>query len=531
MFTPRGSAGRRSPQGRRSSFSGFPSVLFRHRANGEKALAASEPEFFLDLHLDQIVAAITTGKEEYDLKPFYYLPSGNVEDVTFRQEVMQALEHPRLFEDIRGFTASLRTMRQNLAQAESLRNELQKRRWFLDAVTLYCEAVVRLGKDLDRAEPTARGLLRFKDYLNQYLASGEFRSFHEQTQRLRADLLAIRYSVFIDGLRVQVRPYHDECDYGAEVAATFEQFKQGTGKEYGFDFADSAEMDPVEAAILDRVVQLHPETFSKLDRYVTVHKNFADPAIVAFDREIQFYVAYLEYLAPFREAKLDFCYPHVTRTCKEVFDYKGFDLALAHRLLREKSVPVCNDFHLESSERIIVVSGPNQGGKTTFARTFGQLHYLASLGFPVPGTKAQLFLFDTILTHFEKGEDIVHARGKLENDLLRIHDILGRVTPDSIVILNEIFNSTTIRDASVLSRRIMKRIARLDLLCVWVTFLDELASLSDTTISMVGTVVPANPAQRTYKIMRQAPNGLAYALSIAEKYSLTYVRLKDRLRP
>lgn len=508
----------------------FRSILFSGNEEGEGKETPEAPAFFPDLNLDQIIDAITSGRDEYDLKPFFYTSLKDVELITYRHEVMRDLENKILFEHIQSFSEKMRRMREHLAQADKLYYRLQKERWFLEAVEIYCEAVTCLVNDLSLVDLDSCGFLTFREYLRSYVKSDRFNSLFQETKEILAELSSVKYCLLIKGNGVKVRKYESEMDYSAEVEGTFEKFKQGAVKDYRVKFSNWPQMNHVEAGILDLVARLYPDIFSHLDRYCASNADYLDETIGLFDREIQFYIAYLEHAAKFQQMGLHFCYPQISDEAKEIYNYEGFDLALANKLLTEKSPVVCNDFCLKGNERIFVVTGPNQGGKTTFARTFGQLHYLADLGCPVPGRAARLFLFDKLFTHFEREEDIKNLRGKLQDDLMRIYDILNKATPKSIVLMNEIFTSTTLNDAVFLSKNIMDRISELDLLCVWVTFIDELSSLNDKIVSMVSAVDPENPTLRTYKILRKAADGLSYAVTIAEKYNLTYNLIKERIK-
>jgi len=509
---------------------GFESILFEKAEDSANGEPLEAPVFFADLNLDQIVDAITSGKQEYNLKPFFYRPLKDIDAIRYRHEVIRDLENNALFEHIESFAHRMQAMREHLVQAKKLHYKYQKESWFLDAVEIYCDAVRCLVHDLSLVDLRSRGFLAFRDYLTSYAQSARFTSLLEETRQLKADLSTVQYCVLIKDNGFKVRKYESEIDYSADVEQTFAKFKQGAVKDYTVRFSSWQEMNHVEAKVLDFVALLYPDIFQSLDDYCAKNGDYVDEKIGVFDREVQFYIAYLGYVDVLKRAGLKFCYPEISSESKEIHNYEGFDLALAQKLVGEKSMVVCNDFYLRDKERIFVVSGPNQGGKTTFARAFGQLHYLASLGCPVPGREAKLFLCDRLFTHFEKEEDIKNLRGKLEDDLVRIHDILNKATSNSIVIMNEIFASTTLQDAIFLSKKVMEEIAKLDLLCVWVTFIDELASFNEQTVSMVSTVFPDNPALRTYKIVKKPADGLAYAIAIAEKYRLTYDQLRERIK-
>jgi DNA mismatch repair protein MutS len=506
----------------------FSSILFDRPRSDEGTAGA--PPFFNDLNLDQIFASVLKGREEYDLPSLFSAPLEDAGAIIYRHEVMKDLEKADVREAIGSFAQDMRNVRKHLALAKKVYYERQKESWFLDAVETYCDAVNRLVRQLSGLELASRGLLTFRGYLAMYVRSEGFMSLIVQTKKLKDELSKVTYCVHIKKNRITVDRYEDQPDYSIDVEETFQKFKQGWVKDYKVPFSDPAEMNHVEEAILDKVSLLYPEVFLALHEFYESRRDCLDPTVLRFDREVQFYLAYLEFIEPLRSAGLEFCYPFVSPS-KEARAVETFDLALANKLVHEKSTVVRNDFNLSGRERMLVISGPNQGGKTTFARMFGQLHYLAKLGFPVPGREARLFLCDKIFTHFEKEEQLENLRGKLQDELVRIRSILREATGESIVIMNESFASTTAKDALFLGKKVMQEMARRGMLCVYVTFIDELSALSEATVSMVSTVDPHNPTLRSYKIVRKRADGRAYAIAIAEKYGLTYESLRRRIGP
>ena len=507
----------------------FESILFGQPGAGSGGGRLEEPDFFTDLNLDQVLWSMTAGREQYQLNPLFYAPLHDVDTVRYRHEVFRDLEEREVLEPVNRFAETMRRMREHLVEVQRLHYQLQKQAWFLDAVEIYCRAVRTLAEELAVREVTSRGFHRFRHYLADYASSERFTSLAAETQALKEALAGIRYAIRIAGPRVTVSRYEGEPDYSAEVEETFARFKQGAANSYLVKLPESAEMDHVEAQVAGLVAKLYPDVFGRLADYCTRRRGYLDQTIGRFDREVQLYLAYLELIGRFRAAGLPFCYPYVSAQSKEIAAEGTFDIALANKLVPDGGTVVTNDFYLEGPERVFVVSGPNNGGKTTFARAFGQLHYLASLGLLVPGRSARLFLPDRVYTHFEQEEDIETLRGKFEDELVRVHEILERATADSIIVMNESFSSTTLNDALFVGTEVVRRILDRGCLGVYVTFVDEIASLGEATVSMVSQIVAEDPAQRTFKLVRKPADGLAYAWAIAEKYGLTYERLLERI--
>jgi DNA mismatch repair protein MutS len=505
-----------------------PSVLFGS-IQETPGLVEEPPSYFPDLNLDQVVDAITAGRGEYDLKPFFYTRLSSVDAVSFRHDVLRDLEDDALRSRIEAFAEGMRRMRGRLRQGEALRHPYQQKACLLEAAEIYGDTVATLAKDLRASTFSSRGLAQLADYADSYVESERFTTLDSETRSTAERLGAIRYRLHIKGRRITVSEYEQEPTYSDEVERTFQKFRQGDVRDYRAKFVESPGMNHIEEAILDLVVGLHSEEFAELDRYCERHQDFVDEVVATFDREAQFYLAFLEHRVRLAEVGLACSYPRVSDQPAESHARDAFDIALAGALLEKGQAPIRNDFVLREPECVLVVTGPNQGGKTTFARMFGQLHHLAAIGLLVPAADAGLGLCDQIFSHFEKEEDLETGSGKLQDDLKRIHAILEATTSRSVAVMNESLTSTTVSDARRLGEAVIEELIEKGVRSVYVTFIDELAQLADATVSMVATVPPGDPANRTFKVVRRPPDGKAYAVAIAEKYGLTYPNLKRRL--
>ena len=133
--------------------------------------ARADPSVFVDLNLDQVFAAVTAARDEYDLTPFFSAPLHDVQAVEYRHQILRDMEDGALSRALAEFADRMRDMRKHLAQSRKLRYRYQKESWFLDAARVYGQAVTALADALTMVNPGSRGFSAFRGYLADYTTS------------------------------------------------------------------------------------------------------------------------------------------------------------------------------------------------------------------------------------------------------------------------------------------------------------------------------------------------------------------------
>jgi DNA mismatch repair ATPase MutS len=127
-----------------------------------------------------------------------------------------------------------------------------------------------------------------------------------------------------------------------------------------------------------------------------------------------------------------------------------YDICLA---LTVKNKVVSNDVSADK-KNLVLITGANQGGKSTFLRSIGLAQMMMQCGMFVAADNFMANICDGLFTHFKREEDITMESGKLDEELKRTSQIVDRLSLNSIVLFNESFAATNEREGSEIARQI-----------------------------------------------------------------------------
>lgn len=150
-----------------------------------------------------------------------------------------------------------------------------------------------------------------------------------------------------------------------------------------------------------------------------------------------------------------------------------FDLSL---FINEKKNLVSNDLNA-IDKCLFIITGANQGGKSTYLRSIGIAQILMQCGLFVPAAFFGSNISDNIFTHFTREEDEGMDSGKLDEELQRMDNIINSITRRSLLLMNEPFATTTERDGSIIARDIIRALYDINVKVIFVTHLYEFSNL------------------------------------------------------
>lgn len=179
---------------------------------------------------------------------------------------------------------------------------------------------------------------------------------------------------------------------------------------------------------------------------------------------------------------------------------------------------VANDLHA-AAHQAVVISGANQGGKTTFLRAWGQAQVLGQAGFPVAATRFACPAYRSVVTHFRREEDPTEHHGKLDEELVRLQAIVSHLPAPSLLLMNESFSSTNEHEGALINDQIIRGLLHNGHAIGAVTHQYELgqrlATLQPHPLFLRAERLPSG--ERPFKLMVGQPQLTSYGLDLFDR--------------
>lgn len=193
-----------------------------------------------------------------------------------------------------------------------------------------------------------------------------------------------------------------------------------------------------------------------------------------------------------------------------------YDVCLA---LTMKQAVIGNDVDAQGKD-LVIITGANQGGKSTFLRSIGLAQLMMQCGMFVAAESFSANICEGLFTHYKRKEDVTMKSGKLDEELSRMSAIADNIAPNALLLLNESFAATNEREGSEIARQIVCALLEKHIQVFFVTHLYEFArGFSDKHLHNALFLRAERQAdgRRTFKLIEGEPLQTSYGQDVYHK--------------
>jgi DNA mismatch repair ATPase MutS len=429
---------------------------------------SNEQALIQDLELNILFSAMANGdKFLFEVAKKAVLSSVNdLDTICYRQHILQdCLDHPAVVREIYTIAvAAIEGEKKNYLGYLSRYPDMLLRR-SMEVIEVFVVMLKKLKTlaDEQAAAFASEGFTAFFAMLNRELSEDFFDRVHQHLTELK----------FRNGILMSAEL--GEGNKGAHYS-----LRQPPDKKQGWIERIFAEKPPTYSfAIADRD-ESGARALSELkDQGINLVANaFAQSVdhLLSFftmlRTELAFYVGCLNLHGQLSQKGKPLSFPLPAAPGERSHTFQGlYDISLA---FTTKQNVVGNDLHADGKD-LVIITGANQGGKSTFLRSIGIAQVMMQCGMFVPAESFRANICERLFTHYKRKEDATMKSGKLDEELKRMSDIINAITANSLVLFNESFAATNEREGSEIARQIVSALLEKRIKVFFVTHLYDFA--------------------------------------------------------
>lgn len=554
-----------------------------HPQNSNAVYRTLTKEAINDLSVDFLCNALTEDAyERNSIKQLLTKITDDEEVIKYRCDVFDDfLRFPKLREDLSALLEKLADLReierfQKDSEASSLWQLINR----LREIGCYVDCITQIKTTLETIDVKSQGLLTLKENVTSIYNDSGFPDLKKdiqdtlaKAQKFRSITLGVNLDALLRPKTVGVislndKPFTDsgilkrftnfankssELHHGNDVSGFISfhpanpsttsfgigQFVTGAQQDVNQTFtSELTGADLLSEALKKVVTDILRRTVNDIKSMLNKYININGYSFVALMPEIIFYIRFAELCDKIMQKNLPLCKAQIApieeRSC-HIEDLYNIKLAVKN-VDGDNIDIVTNEFVFDDDKRIYILTGPNRGGKTTITQAVGLAFLLAQNGIYVPASSMIFSPCDNIFTHFPADENDTVDLGRLGEESKRLSEIFESATQYSLLLLNESLATTNVAEGLYIAKDVVKAMRYLGTRAVFNTHMHDLARNLDKVNSEVegdsrieSMVTGVENGNRSFKVFIAPPQGVSYARDIAQKYGVTFEKIKSEI--